>query len=253
MDEFHATDTGLGVAMVDFHAVKVAAFADAAKRFGVASAQGLAALGAKVRPAFQSHALPTYHREEVVGGSGLLARLAHKVHPSLASLTAPSLQTVEHAGYGPGMLDAARDAWKTDKGSLPARALEGLGNSVKTLGHGVADLVRGQTLGNPVDLAAQLAQHRADTGSWGGAVGRQLHHHYLHPQGRDPLSLAFSLGLPAKQLYDATQDPEHRGENVGGAVAGLATSPFTAHLGIPGGLVQAPLVGLGRALGRRFD
>lgn len=64
---------------------------------------------------------------------------------------------------------------------------------------------------------------------------------------------ALPLAFAGAQLYGAAQDPEHRGENIGGAIASLAGAPLTGRLGIPGMMLQAPITAAGRAVGRMFQ
>jgi hypothetical protein len=157
---------------------------------------------------------------------------------------------------GPGLIRSGWDAWKNRHSqglnAIPAAAAKGLWRSTKGFGRGVAEIAREMTMGSPFEVAKELKNHYAQTGSIPKTIGRQMSHFYLHPNA-GLLNHAFSAGLPAMDLYQATQDPEHRGERMGGSIAGLAVSPFTARLGIPGALIQQPIQNLGRRIGRHFD
>lgn len=157
---------------------------------------------------------------------------------------------------GPGLIRSGWDAWKNRRnqglGSIPGAAAKGLWRSTKGFGRGVAEIARELTLGSPFEVARELKHHYNQAGSIPGAMGRHMSNFYLQPNS-GLLNQAFAAGLPALELHEATQDPEHRGERVGGSLAGLAVSPFTARLGIPGALIQQPIQNLGRRIGRHFD
>ncbi len=217
-----------------FHAVKEAAIADTAKRFGL---KGLDVAKRVGQAAFSEHPLPTWTKHLNRGVQG-----PAQMKP----------------GYGPGPIDSFRsDPTASLKNKVIASA-GGMGNAAKDLGHMVGEFGRELTLGSPI-TAAQAFKQRVQAQGVAGAFGGQLRDYYANPN-MNPLakgiggwdragrlgSLALSAGLPALQLHSAITGPsETRGEATGGTIGGLLTAPFTARLGIPGMMLQ----GLGQQAG----
>ena len=140
---------------------------------------------------------------------------------------------------------------------LPEGGYPGTLGGLKAVGHVGADVARDLTLGSPIDLANELSANKyRHGGSWPKALGQQVKNFYTVPgHGLGARAMqALSLGLPAFELgHAAFGDRSHRGERLGGSLAGIATSPFVARLGIPGALIQAPAVAAGKRIGKLFD
>jgi hypothetical protein len=166
-------------------------------------------------------------------------------------------QPMELKASGPGMFQSGYHAWKNRSvpgtGAVVPEALKGLWRTSKSVGKHVGEFAREATFGSPTVVAKQLAENYRHTGSIPGMLGKQIKDFYFTP-GNSRAAQALMLAFPAGDLTAAMQqDPEHRHEAIGGAIAGLVGAPFTARLGIPGAFIQKPIQDLGRSLGRRFD
>jgi len=142
----------------------------------------------------------------------------------------------------------------------------GLWNTLKGLGHGLAEGARELSIGSPASLEETLKKpgglkqtlrsfvwpERGPVNPEHGPLRKGLGTAWHY--GGNTLQAALNLGLPAYQLYSAAKDPLHRGEYLGSGLAGLAATPFTMHMGLFGmPLVQAPISQLGGWLGKKFD
>lgn len=158
---------------------------------------------------------------------------------------------------GPGMLQSLRRAWRNrgsqTMGAGAAQVGQGLWRNTKSVGRGVGEIAREVTFGSPFEMWKELKNHYKQTGSIPQAAARHMGHFYVQPNA-GLLNLGLSLGFPASELYQAVTGPEeHSKERMGGLIAGLASAPFTARLGIPGGFIQRPIQQLGQRIGRHFD
>lgn len=111
----------------------------------------------------------------------------------------------------------------------------------------VGDMARDMILGSPLTLKDQLLKHRAETGSWGKAIGRHFKEFYV-PRASgstagDVINRGLSLGFPAYELYGAatTENPEVRRQRMAAALTGLAVAPVTGYLGFPGSVASSAL------------
>lgn len=158
---------------------------------------------------------------------------------------------------GPGLLQNLQQAWKNrgsqTLGAGASQIGQGLWRTTKGMGRGVGEIARELTFGSPFEAWKEFKNHRQQTGSIPRAMARQMGHFYVQPNS-NLLNLGLTLGMPATELYQAVNGPEeHRKERMGGLIAGLAASPFTARLGIPGSFLQQPIQQLGHRIGRHFD
>jgi len=117
-------------------------------------------------------------------------------------------------------------------------------------------LGRGAYLGNPLNLAESIKEH---------GLGKTYLSHLLmqpiHATGEKPSTfgraagLALTVPLAGMDIYRAaTSDPEHRGEALGQATAGILAAPLTSQTGLLGQiLLHDPVRRAGGWIGRKFD
>lgn len=170
--------------------------------------------------------------------------------------------------YGPGVVNSVQTQLQGNQlanqlhgaskyqGVLGA-AGRGAVNTLKNVGHGVADMFRHTYMGSPLSFKDDIMARKSLHGSGMKALGSYAKDFYISPK-KDPMSLAMtgiSLGLPAMDIYHAATDEnsDHRGANIGGAIAGLAAAPFTSQFGVPGAMAHAGIHSLGARAGALFD
>ena len=133
----------------------------------------------------------------------------------------------------------------------------GWGGKIRDFGGQVAEMGRDMVFGSPLTMANELKKYQRQTGSTGRAVKRYYKNFYWPGANKNPglgdkFNRVLSIGMPALDVYQAaTGAPEDRAENLANAAVGLAGAPFTARLGIPGGMIQGALsTGVHKIFGR---
>lgn len=138
---------------------------------------------------------------------------------------------------------------------------QGLGAKALRAGGHVADAARNYVVGSPIDAFRQHADLSSGKLNIGKSVGNLYKSHFLPEikgQGAQKAlgyaSRAFSVGVPAYQLYNAATGPkEERGGNIGAAMANIAVSPFSSQFGLLGqAALSAPASAIGRWAGNGF-
>lgn len=141
----------------------------------------------------------------------------------------------------------------------PAKApRKGWGGKALDFGGQVLDMGRDMVFGSPVTMANDLAKYRKETGTAGGAIKKYYKNFFWPDVGKNPgfidrAGRLVGVAFPAMDLYQAaTGDPDDRTANIASAGAGLALSPITSRLGIPGGMLSAAVSGgIQKALSRK--
>ena len=260
------------------YGVKTAGFRDAMALYGAKSLGAAKDVG---RFLFSHHPTPMWNRVEhnlPVSGSNYGAlgrgydwaeRLLRKpgaiIHPTNTGPHTPihfdsaanAWRSIPESGYGPGITELGGRIAESVRNGEGRTALRHvgmhLGNTAKTVAHGVGDFARDQVFGSPVDLYQQL--------SHGGDLARSIPQHiknFYFPEGSGighKVNLGMNLAFPALNLYQGLSQggPENRGRVIGSTAASLAASPFTLRLGIPGMAAQGLAAEAGGRLGGLFD
>lgn len=138
--------------------------------------------------------------------------------------------------------------------SVMSEVVPGLKATGKNVAKQVGEVLREGVFGSPITLAKNLQERHIGNGSWTRSLAEHAKEFYL-PKGGGVFGAGLSMAFPAYEGYQlATKgDPDHRGSDYAAFAASLATSPFSAHLGIPGMLLQAPVIQAARQLGSHFD
>ncbi len=125
-------------------------------------------------------------------------------------------------------------------------------HQVVEIGKSGGDLLRDMYFGSPLTFLEELKKHKAETGSTLGALKKYYKNYYFSP-GASPLLKVLSLGIPAASLVHtlAAGDPRTRREDLASNFAGIATSPLTMRLGLPGAAVQGLVSRAAREVARR--
>ena len=115
---------------------------------------------------------------------------------------------------------------------------------------------RGAYLGNPLNLAASIKEHGLGKTYLSHLAGQPIASAGAHvPRWEKALGLGLTLPFMGMDVYRAvTSDPEHRGEAIGQAAAGILASPITSSTGVLGQmLLHDPIRRAGGWIGRKFD
>jgi len=170
--------------------------------------------------------------------------------------------THTHMGMGPATYrEVPGLLWGTNRvpslsrmyQELPGRG-PGLVNALKDHGQAWGDLVRDIYLGSPVDAWKSFQQHKQNSGSTLGGLGRFAKEYYWHPQSGGFMN-ALGVAATGYDLYRAlTGDPSQRRGDMAAALTGAAIAPVTGHMGaLLGAPIHLGVIGLARRLGHKFD
>jgi hypothetical protein len=216
-----------------FHAVKEAAIADAASKFGLRGMDVMRRLGQFLGSAHP--ALPKGY------GPGLVDSLKNG-GPLLHGLG----NNLKNMGHGLG--EGIRSHLIGNPAEIVSRLKDRAGEigGAGAIGEHVKHTFLPPDLTKPV-IGAAGAGASAFQNSTGGLGQRLMDSVKGVGQGWQNASagvskwqqagraglLGLNVGLPAYELYSAAKSPENRGRNIGSAIAGLGALPFTAHMGSP--------------------
>lgn len=134
------------------------------------------------------------------------------------------------------------------------KAAPGVWNKTKAFGKHVGEFGREMILGSPITEYQKVKARMAKPGV---GVGRALAGHakdfYITPESK--FWTAVNVGMPAFDLANTALrgDPDTRKGDIARGVAGIAASPFTARLGVPGMIAQQAIQSGARSIGSRFD
>lgn len=135
-----------------------------------------------------------------------------------------------------------------------APSMPGVWNKTKAFGKHVGEFGREAILGSPITEYQKIKARMAKPGV---GLGRALAGHakdfYITPESK--FWTAVNVGMPAFDLANTALrgDPDTRKGDIARGVAGIAASPFTARLGIPGMIAQHYVQSGAQSLGHRFD
>lgn len=201
------------------------------------------------------NAVKTAARSRVLGRYGLADLFREHPIPSKGRGVFDRLRAVARAGTKAPFGDKVRAAQNSfERMGGWAGLQQGARQSAKNLGKNVAEFGREAVFGSPLTVGQQLRDRYKRTGSVAKTVGQHAKEFYLSP-GSPTWMKALSIGMPALELGNiaVNGDPNERVGDVAHALTGLAVSPFTARLGLPGVAIQSLAQGGARSVGSKFD
>lgn len=177
--------------------------------------------------------------------------------------------------YGMTGVNAVKDAGRflfTNHPKPEAGYGPGFVNRVKSFGHGLGEAVRGTMVGDPLTMVSEIRDKAKSVGTL-SALAQHGKEFYLPKNMVESMRsgsalgragnvalLGLNVGLPAYGLYSAMAHPVEgqRGRQVGSALAGLASAPFTSRMGGQFGFGLGAVAGqfaqrAGGAVGSLFD
>jgi hypothetical protein len=125
----------------------------------------------------------------------------------------------------------------------------------------VGNFARQKIIGNPIDLANNIKAQgisgvyknhflpKIKPTEYTGTNTLEKMWHRVSPT----LQRISPFVEPTMAMASAIRNPENRGSNIGAALGGIAVSPISSQLGMPGAFLTNSAARIGRSVGQQFD